>query len=62
MYHQLLPKYELYPTMGKFQQYQTTKYNSPYNSTGLNINQLYDNDQKPKHSISAQLDSIQRIQ
>ena len=31
--------------MGKFQQYQTTKYNSPYNSTGLNINQLYDNDQ-----------------
>ena len=39
MYHQLLLKYELYPVscMCKFQQYQTTTYNS-YNSTWLNIN------------------------
>ena len=62
MYHQLLLKYELYPAVCKFQQYQTTRYNSSYNSTWLNINQLYDNDQQPKHSISTQLDSIQHIQ
>ena len=52
--------YELYPTMYKFQQYQTNRYNSSYNSTWLNINQLYDDDQQSKQSIARQLDSTQQ--
>ena len=34
--------------------------NSSYNSTWLNINQLYDDDQQSKQSIARQLDSTQQ--
>ena len=61
MYHQLLLKYDFFPAMCKFQQYQTTRYNYFYNWTWLNINQLHDNDQQLKHSISTWFNATHSI-